>query len=145
MRLPARGAVRFAALCAFTLAAACGDSPTAPVNNAPYNQTDLFLGTGADAVVGRTVTVNYTGWFYDADATGNKGVQFDSSAGRGPFAFTLGAGQVIQGWEQGITGMKVGGLRRLIIPPSLGYGPARFGPIPPNATLLFEIELLAVQ
>ena len=149
MRFALRCAVRCAALLALAtaaaLAAACGDSPTAPVNNAAYNQTDLFLGTGADAVIGRTVTVNYTGWFYDADATGNKGVQFDSSAGRGPFVFTLGAGQVIQGWEQGIAGMKVGGLRRLTIPPSLGYGPTRFGPIPPNATLLFEIELLAVQ
>ena len=145
MRFPLRSLARCAVLLALTAAAGCGDSPTAPVNNAAYDQSDLFLGTGADAVVGRIVTVNYTGWFYDADATGNKGVQFDSSAGRGPFAFTLGAGQVIQGWEQGITGMKVGGLRRLVIPPSLGYGPTRFGPIPPNATLLFEIELLAVQ
>lgn len=145
MRLPARSAVRFAALCAFALAAACGDSPTAPINNAPYSQTDLFVGTGADAAIGRTVTVHYTGWFYDADATGTRGVQFDSSIGRAPFTFTLGAGQVIRGWEQGIAGMKVGGLRRLVIPPSLGYGATRFGPIPPNATLLFEIELLRVE
>ena len=143
MRFLSRRAAACAAL--FALAAACGDSPTAPVNNAPYSQTDLFLGTGADAVIGRTVTVNYTGWFYDADATSNKGVQFDSSVGRTPFTFTLGAGQVIRGWDQGVAGMKVGGLRRLIVPPSLGYGATRYGPIPPNATLLFEIELLGVQ
>lgn len=145
MRFPVPRAAYCAAFFALTMTAGCSDSPTAPVNNAPYSQTDLFLGTGADAVTGRTVSVNYTGWFYDADATGNKGVQFDSSTGRGPFTFTLGAGQVIQGWEQGIAGMKVGGLRRLIIPPALGYGSTRYGPIPPNATLLFEIELLSVQ
>ena len=145
MRFRVRALACGAALFASMLAAACGDSPTAPVNNAAYEQTDLFLGTGADAVTGRTVSVNYTGWFYDADATSNKGVQFDSSAARGPFTFTLGAGQVIQGWEQGIAGMKVGGLRRLVVPPSLGYGSTRYGPIPPNATLLFEIELLSVQ
>ena len=145
MRFPVRSAVSCVALSALVVAAACGDSPTGPVNYAPFSQTDLFLGTGADAAIGRPVTVGYTGWFYDADATDNKGVQFDSSIGRTPFTFTLGAGQVIQGWDQGIPGMKVGGLRRLIIPPGLGYGPTRFGPIPPNATLLFEIALIEVQ
>ena len=125
--------------------AGCSDTPTAPVNNAPYSQTDLLLGAGADAVTGAVLTVNYTGWFYNASATAGKGVQFDSSVGQTPLTFTLGAGQVIRGWDQGVQGMKVGGIRRLVIPPSLGYGEARFGPIPPNATLLFEIELLEVK
>jgi FKBP-type peptidyl-prolyl cis-trans isomerase FkpA len=120
------------------------DSPTSP-NNADYSQSDLRIGTGADALTGRVLTVNYTGWFYNESATDGKGVQFDSSAGQPPLTFTLGAGQVIQGWEQGVQGMKVGGIRRLVIPPSLAYGQGRFGPIPPNATLVFEIELLEVS
>jgi FKBP-type peptidyl-prolyl cis-trans isomerase FkpA len=124
--------------------AACGDSPTAP-NNADYSQSDLRVGTGADAVLGRVLTVNYTGWFYNESAPDAKGAEFDSSVGRTPFTFTLGAGQVIAGWEQGVQGMKVGGLRRLVVPPSLAYGQSRYGPIPPNATLVFEIELLEVS
>jgi FKBP-type peptidyl-prolyl cis-trans isomerase FkpA len=124
--------------------AGCSDSPTTPANNAPFSQTDIVAGTGADAVTGRVVTVHYTGWFYNASATGAKGVQFDSSTGQTPLSFTLGAGQVIRGWEQGLQGMKVGGIRRLVIPPSLAYGDTRFGPIPPNATLVFEIQLLQV-
>jgi FKBP-type peptidyl-prolyl cis-trans isomerase FkpA len=122
----------------------CG-APTEPSNNAPYSQTDLRLGTGTLAENGHVLTVNYTGWFYSSIATDRKGPQFDSSVGRGPFAFTLGGGEVIQGWDKGVTGMRVGGIRRLVVPPSLGYGSARFGPIPPNATLLFEIELVDVQ
>ena len=125
------------------LAAACSDAPTSP-NNADYSQADLRVGAGADAVVGRAMTVHYTGWFYNASAPEGKGVQFDSSVGSTPFTFTLGAGQVIAGWDQGVQGMKVGGIRRLIVPPSLAYGQVRFGPIPPNATLVFEIELLEV-
>lgn len=123
----------------------CGDSPTAPSNNAPFSQTDLRVGTGASAASGNVVTVHYTGWLYNASQPDQKGPQFDSSAGGTGFSFTLGAGQVISGWDQGLVGMKVGGLRRLVIPPSLGYGTVRNGPIPPNATLLFEIELLGVQ
>ncbi|MBM5811840.1 MAG: FKBP-type peptidyl-prolyl cis-trans isomerase [Gammaproteobacteria bacterium] len=91
--------------------------------------------------------VHYTGWLYDAAAPGGRGRQFDSSRGRGqPFAFVLGEGRVIAGWEQGCTGMQVGGRRRLIIPPELAYGESGVGDglIPPGATLLFEIELLAV-
>lgn len=126
------------------LFAACGDAPTSP-NNAEYSQTDLRVGGGADAVIGRPLTVHYTGWFYNASAPEGKGVQFDSSVGATPFTFTLGAGQVIAGWDQGVQGMKVGGVRRLIIPPSLAYGQVRYGPIPPNATLVFEIELLEVS
>lgn len=127
------------------LAAGCARSPTSPSVTPPFTQTDLRVGTGADAVGGRVVTVHYSGWLFDADQPAQKGVQFESSAGRTPLSFTLGAGQVIDGWDQGIVGMRAGGLRRLIIPPSLAYGRGRTGPIPPNASLLFEIELLDVQ
>lgn len=129
-----------------SLAAACGGkSPTAPT--APFSSTDLRVGTGAEAVAGRTVTVNYTGWLYDPSAAESKGRQFDTSIGRGPFSFVLGAGQVIRGWDQGVVGMRVGGLRRLVIPAELAYGAqgAGNGTIPPNATLVFDVELLAVQ
>lgn len=132
-----------AAVC--TISTACGSSPTSPSNNAAFAQTDLRAGTGTLAETGHLLTVNYTGWFYNGAATDHKGAEFDSSTGRGPFTFTLGGGEVVKGWEQGIAGMRVGGLRRLVIPPSLAYGAARYGPIPPNATLLFEIELLDVQ
>jgi FKBP-type peptidyl-prolyl cis-trans isomerase len=100
---------------------------------------DLKLGDGAEAVAGKTVEVHYTGWLLD-------GKQFDSSKGRGPFSFALGGGQVIKGWDQGVVGMKVGGTRKLTIPPELGYGMRGFpGVIPAQATLLFEVELLAVR
>jgi FKBP-type peptidyl-prolyl cis-trans isomerase FkpA len=125
--------------------AGCSDSPTGPTNFAAFSQTDLTVGTGGDAVAGRLLTVNYTGWFYGESRTDKKGPVFDSSAGGDPFQFTLGAGQVIAGWDQGLQGMRVGGVRRLVIPPSLAYGSTRNGPIPPNATLVFEIELLEVQ
>ncbi len=100
--------------------------------------TDLVLGTGAEAAPGKTVTVNYTGRLLT-------GAQFDSSYGRGPFTFTMGAGQVIKGWDMGLNGMRVGGKRELVIPPYLGYGDTGQGPIPPDATLVFDVELLAVQ
>jgi FKBP-type peptidyl-prolyl cis-trans isomerase FkpA len=125
--------------------AGCDDSPTSPSNNAPYSQTDVRLGQGAEAVSGAVVSVDYSGWFYDASQPDQKGPLFDSSTGRDPFSFTLGSGQVIDGWDRGVAGMRVGGLRRLVIPPSLAYGTTRNGPIPPNATLVFEIELLEVQ
>ena len=101
---------------------------------------DVVVGTAAEAVVGKKVTVNYTGVFSD-------GKKFDSSRdpGREPFTFTLGAGQVIQGWDLGVQGMKVGGKRVLVVPPSLGYGPNDYGPIPGNSTLIFEVELLKVE
>jgi FKBP-type peptidyl-prolyl cis-trans isomerase FkpA len=134
----------FAAALFASATAGCGESPTAP-STAPYKQTDVRVGTGTEAASGTLVTVIYTGWLYDAAKLDGKGVQFDTSIGGDPFAFTLGAGQVIKGWDQGITGMKVGGLRRLVIPPSLAYGPVRFGPIPPDATLVFDIELTDVQ
>jgi FKBP-type peptidyl-prolyl cis-trans isomerase len=94
------------------------------------------------------VVVHYTGWLYDPAAPELRGKKFDSSRDRNqPFSFPLGAGHVIKGWEQGVPGMKVGGLRRLVIPPSLGYGSRNIdkGLIPPNSTLLFEIELLGLE
>jgi FKBP-type peptidyl-prolyl cis-trans isomerase FkpA len=122
----------------------CGDSPAAPKEIA-FSQADVSVGTGGEAAAGKKLTVNYTGWLYDASKTDLKGLQFDTSVGKTPFTFTLGIGQVIAGWDQGLNGMKAGGVRRLVIPPSLAYGSVRNGPIPPYATLLFEIELLDVQ
>jgi FKBP-type peptidyl-prolyl cis-trans isomerase len=106
--------------------------------------TDTNVGTGAEATKGSKVSVHYTGWLYN---NGAKGAKFDSSLDRGqPFAFGLGAGQVIRGWDEGVSGMKVGGKRTLIIPPELGYGArGAGGVIPPNATLMFDVELLGVQ
>ena len=132
------------------VAVACGGSdsnPTGPIlPYAPFAQQDLRIGTGADAASGRRVTVNYTGWLYDPTRPENKGQQFDTSVGRGSFTFLLGAGQVIRGWDQGVPGMKVGGQRRLTIPPTLGYGSnGSGGVIPPNATLVFDVELIDVQ
>ncbi len=107
---------------------------------------DHKIGTGAEAVPGKSVTVHYTGWLFDAAAPENKGKKFDSSRDRGdPFVFPLGGGRVIAGWDQGVAGMKVGGQRTLIIPPELGYGArGAGGVIPPNATLVFDVELLKV-
>jgi len=107
--------------------------------------TDVKAGDGATAKAGNKVSVNYTGWLSD---NGAKGKKFDSSLDRGqPFQFTLGAHQVIAGWDEGVAGMKVGGKRTLIIPPELGYGArgAGGGAIPPNATLIFDVDLLQVQ
>lgn len=127
------------------LAAACGsNNPTSP-SSVAFSQSDLRIGTGAAAASGSTLTVNYTGWLYDPTKTDFKGIQFDSTAAPGPFTFTLGGGNVITGWDQGLVGLRVGGVRQLIIPPSLAYGSVRNGPIPPNSALVFEIELLGVQ
>jgi FKBP-type peptidyl-prolyl cis-trans isomerase FkpA len=122
-------------------------APKTPPARPAYTRTDLKVGTGAEAQKGRNISVHYTGWLYDPAQPGMRGRMFDSSLERGPFTFQLGAGQVIPGWDQGFDGMKVGGRRRLIIPPSLGYGVdgAGGGIIPPNATLLFEMELLEVK
>jgi FKBP-type peptidyl-prolyl cis-trans isomerase FkpA len=144
--------IRFvAALIALVAAAACGgggnSAPTSPSTpRGEFSQTDVRVGTGSDAVPGRRLSVQYTGWLYDPARPEQKGSQFDTSVGRAPFSFTLGAGQVIRGWDQGVPGMKVGGQRRLVLPPELGYGSAGSPPvIPPNATLVFDIELLDVQ
>ncbi len=106
--------------------------------------TDTKLGTGAVATPGTTVSVDYIGWL---DAGGGKhGKQFDSSAGRGPFTFALGAGQVIAGWDAGVAGMKVGGKRTLHIPAAEGYGDRGAGDdIPPGAALVFDVTLLKVE
>jgi FKBP-type peptidyl-prolyl cis-trans isomerase FkpA len=116
--------------------------PTAPTLNVGFSTTDLRAGTGATATSGRPVQVRYTGWVYSTTAADNKGTQFDS----GSFTFTVGAG-VIPGFSQGVQGMQVGGIRRIVIPPNLGYGnnPPPGSGIRPNETLLFEVELLAVQ
>ena len=124
-------------------------SPAAkqPPARPAFTRTDLQVGTGAEAQKGRAISVHYTGWLYDPTKPEMKGRMFDSSRERGPFNFQLGAGQVIPGWDQGFEGMKIGGRRRLIIPPSLAYGVdgAGGGIIPPNATLIFEMELLEVK
>jgi FKBP-type peptidyl-prolyl cis-trans isomerase FkpA len=114
--------------------------------NPTYAQTDLREGTGPMATTGQTATVHYTGWLYAEGAPEQKGTKFDSSLDRGPFAFKLGAGQVIRGWDQGVQGMKVGGQRRLVLPPEFGYGArGAGGVIPPGATLVFDVELLDVK
>ncbi|MDC8772244.1 FKBP-type peptidyl-prolyl cis-trans isomerase [Roseateles albus] len=109
--------------------------------------TDSVVGTGAIAAAGTTATVHYTGWLYDVKAANKHGSQFDSSVGKTPFSFKVGNGDVIKGWDQGVAGMKVGGKRTLTIPASLGYGTtgAGGGAIPPNAALVFDVELLSVK
>jgi len=110
-------------------------------------KNDVVVGEGEEATAGKTVSVHYTGWLYDEAAPDHKGKKFDSSRDRGEaFDFPLGAGRVIKGWDQGVAGMKVGGQRTLIIPPALGYGSrGAGGVIPPNATLVFDVELLGVR
>jgi FKBP-type peptidyl-prolyl cis-trans isomerase FkpA len=126
-------------------AAGCNTASTGPSSTAPFSQVDLRLGDGAEATAGKTLTVQYTGWLYDPTKADSKGLQFDTSAGTTGFAFTLGTQQVIAGWDQGLAGMKIGGIRKLVIPPSLAYGNVRNHTIPPSTTLVFEIELLDVQ
>jgi FKBP-type peptidyl-prolyl cis-trans isomerase FkpA len=134
---------------ALLLVTACGgddnSGPTlAPTTSAPYSQTDLVVGNGALAGPGSLVTVAYTGWLHDSSRTDAKGAQFDSNTA---FTFRLGTGAVIRGWDQGVSGMRVGGQRRLVIPPDLAYGnqspPGSI--IPPNATLVFDITMNNVQ
>jgi FKBP-type peptidyl-prolyl cis-trans isomerase FkpA len=137
---------RLIPILALLAAAACSkdSGPTTPsTTTAPYSQTDLVVGTGATAVSGNTVTVGYTGWLHDSSKAAAKGSQFDSSPN---FVFRLGAGTVIRGWDMGVAGMRVGGQRRLVIPPDLAYGSNSPGAgIPPNATLVFDITLNNVQ
>lgn len=139
-------------LCAVLMLAmasqAMAAGPTDPIAASavePLVKTDTKLGTGAEASFGATVSVNYTGWLYKPLARDQHGAMFDTSVGRMPFEFRIGAGQVIKGWEQGVPGMKVGGKRTLIIPAYLGYGGRGSGNIPPGATLIFDIELLDVK
>jgi FKBP-type peptidyl-prolyl cis-trans isomerase FkpA len=120
-------------------------SPVSPSHYAPFSQSDLREGTGAAAAEGDLLTVHYTGWLYDRTKPEQKGAVFDTSFGQEPFVFTLGDAEVIEGWDRGLVGMKEGGLRRLVIPPSLGYEDFRRDSIPPYATMLFEVELLDVE
>jgi FKBP-type peptidyl-prolyl cis-trans isomerase len=129
---------------------ACGsdtETPMADSGITTLQKNDVTPGTGAEAVAGKIIRVHYTGWLYEKGAADHKGQKFDSSRDSGvPFEFRLGAGEVIKGWDEGVAGMKVGGTRMLTVPPALGYGPqAVGGVIPPNATLLFEVELLDVR
>jgi FKBP-type peptidyl-prolyl cis-trans isomerase len=136
------------ALCVvlFALATvACGETPTGPPPFAPFSTQDLRAGTGAAAASGNRLSVNYKVWLYDGAATDNKGVMVDSNVGGTAFTFTLGTGSVIEGWDVGLVGMQEGGLRRLVVPPSQAYGNVRNGSIPPNSTLVFEVELLTVS
>ena len=148
IRSTAAGPFIFAFILA-SIAVACGGddaNPTSPGVNVPYSQTDLRVGTGAEATAGRRVTVHYTLWLYESGGADNKGRQLQSSVDAAPFSFTLGRGEVIRGWDQGVVGMRAGGQRRLIIPPALAYGAAGSPPlVPPNATLVFDIELLDVS
>ena len=132
---------RFVAISALLTLAACGgggDTGTTPSGSGTLQVEDLVVGTGATAVAGDTVSVNYVG-------TLSNGTKFDASADHGgPFSFRLGVGAVIPGFDQGVTGMKVGGKRRLTIPPNLAYGSTGSGPIPPNATIIFEVDLVSI-
>ena len=132
--------------CAVAQEPAAPAAPVAP--EAVLQVTDLVAGVGDEALPGMIVIVHYMGWLHDPSAKDGRGKPFDSSRDRKqPFSFPLGRGHVIRGWEQGVPGMRVGGVRRLVIPPALGYGARAMGNglIPPNSTLLFEVELLAVE
>jgi FKBP-type peptidyl-prolyl cis-trans isomerase FkpA len=147
-----------ALICAPLAMAADASAPEAPAataavgvngmitNASGLQYRDLKVGTGAVAQLGQSVTVHYTGWLQNAD--GSRGNKFDSSRDHGqPFVFGLGQGQVIKGWDEGVQGMKIGGQRRLVIPSVLGYGARNVGGglIPPNSTLIFEVELLKTE
>lgn len=141
--------MRFTAFVATLAIVSCGGAE-APLTSPPpsaFSHTDLVPGTGPEARRGSRLTVHYTGWLYDSSRPDNKGKQFDSSVGSEPFTFRLGAGDVIRGWDQGFEQMKVGGKRRLIIPPDLGYGSMGTpdGLIPGNVGLVFDMELLGVN
>ncbi len=155
-----RRAIFSSLLGALALTSACSDNDVPDIPSNPAVQTyaaslnvniaqmtrlsdnlfvqDLTVGTGAEAVVGSTVGVRYTGWLID-------GRQFDGNVGRAPFTFALGIAQVIPGWDLGVLGMRVGGRRRLVIGSRLGYGREGTGPIPPNASLVFDVEVLSVR
>ncbi|MBX9862504.1 MAG: FKBP-type peptidyl-prolyl cis-trans isomerase [Hyphomicrobium sp.] len=144
---------RAAAVAALSLVVSVAVTPTtpaaaqdqgAPVADSGLKITDTVVGTGATPKTGQTCVMHYTGWLYE---DGAKGQKFDSSVDRGqPFEFSIGTGQVIKGWDEGVATMKVGGKRTLVIPASLGYGArGAGGVIPPNATLIFDVELLGVK
>jgi FKBP-type peptidyl-prolyl cis-trans isomerase FkpA len=131
----------FEAIALLMIAAFMASCSGSPVSDLIIN--DVEIGAGDEAVSGAALTMHYTGWLY---SSGHRGNEFDSSLGRSPFDFTLGAGEVIEGWDRGIEGMRVGGKRELIIPPEMGYGASGWPPdIPPNSALIFEVELIAVR
>jgi FKBP-type peptidyl-prolyl cis-trans isomerase FkpA len=138
---------RVATALLISVLAACGGGNMGQSNITQLMKQDVKAGTGDEATPGRRVQVHYTGWLYDEGKSDHKGTKFDSSRDRNePFTFRLGAGEVIPGWDQGVAGMKVGGQRTLTIPPALGYGAqGAGGVIPPNATLVFDVELLNVS
>ena len=162
---PPRGGVRAAFVLAafFVVVPAAGQAPSKPAADSPpasstttskfgatvteLKTIDQTQGTGAEAVAGKTVVVHYTGWLYDPATPDGHGRKFDSSVDRNvPFTFLLGSGKVIKGWDEGVAGMKVGGKRTLVIPPQKAYGErGAGGVIPPNATLLFDVELIEVK
>jgi peptidylprolyl isomerase len=130
------------AICPSTPATAQGAGSTMTTPSG-LQIADSKVGTGATPKSGQICVMHYTGWLYE---NGAKGAKFDSSVDRGqPYEFPIGTGSVIRGWDEGVASMKVGGKRTLIIPPALGYGPRGRGPIPPNATLIFEVELLGLK
>jgi len=141
------GAAGLALVASVLSTGACGGSSTTSpssvtTSSGSFTRTDLVVGTGPAAAVGSRVTVGYSGWLYDTSRPDGKGERFDSSPS---FGFTVGAGQVIAGWDQGVPGMRVGGQRRLIVPPDLAYGSRSPGSsIPPNATLVFDITLVSI-
>ncbi|MDE2295054.1 MAG: FKBP-type peptidyl-prolyl cis-trans isomerase [Gammaproteobacteria bacterium] len=123
--------------------AAAGSAAAPP---RPLGITNLRVGVGPAIHAGQTAVVDYTGWLYDPAAANDEGKEFDSSLSRAPLRFVLGAGRVIRGWDEGVVGMRVGGRRRLVIPPALAYGArGAGGVIPPNATLVFDVELVAIR
>jgi len=152
---PLRRLVLILAVCALSvMGATCSTTPSdtefarmGQSNITELIKTDHTAGAGAEATAGQQVTVHYTGWLYEETAGDKKGRKFDSSRDRNePFTFRLGAGEVIRGWDEGVAGMRIGGQRTLTIPPDLGYGRrGAGGVIPPNATLVFDVELLGVQ
>jgi FKBP-type peptidyl-prolyl cis-trans isomerase FkpA len=152
LSLPAPAQRRLLAPSGITLAQA---TETAPIPSQSkmdatimqLQKTDISVGTGAEAVTGKITVVHYTGWLFEPASADKKGRKFDSSLDRGvPFSFPLGAGRVIRGWDEGVAGMRVGGRRTLVIPPDMAYGSrGAGGVIPPDATLLFEVELLEVR
>jgi FKBP-type peptidyl-prolyl cis-trans isomerase FkpA len=129
-------------------AAAPAETPAAPASVTELQKVDLQVAPGEGISQGQVAVVHYTGWLYDPRASETKGTKFDSSRDRGePFRFTIGAGQVIKGWEEGVQGMRIGSQRRLVIPADLAYGDrgGGGGVIPPGATLVFDVELLGIE
>jgi FKBP-type peptidyl-prolyl cis-trans isomerase FkpA len=145
MNFIASAVILSAALFGGAVQAATAVAPPKPQATMGLQKIDTVVGKGKVAAAGQIVTVNYTGWLYAPKAPKQHGMQFDTSIGRAPFSFPLGGGQVIQGWDQGVAGMKVGGKRTLIIPAALGYGDRGAGPIPAGANLIFDVELLDVK